>query len=345
MKNYSGELSAYEHIQQLEQHKVLPPEFITQLKVFSGDLSLQIQKYKTLHNFVNIGVLLFLISCELLSFLFLNSFAETSWAWLIFTLLHGFTMYSLMIFTLHEGAAHKRIFIGQSPFIRFLQKIAHTLPRLYFADPDYYTSQHGDHHKYLGTKEDGAFTQYVWPTRILKSFLPLAAFLPFNDFRIHCGMQMSLRKLIWDILAVVFWIGLIFIFLPHVSFFLSLFLVFILGPWFSFALDRLRETSEHSLLPFEKISSARNLGFSVGGLIVGGGPWGQCFHLSHHISPQLPWYLQIFFGYRTWQMMNVEQRKTYFAYGSFVIFYIRQIIQIKKFQPSQLQLGTAYRQE
>ena len=79
----------------------------------------------------------------------------------------------------------------------------------------------------------------------------------------------------------------------------------------AFYLDRLRETTEHNLMINTQYGS-RNMGNCLAGMLVGGGPWGQPFHLSHHLEPALPWYFQIKMHYFLKSVLTKEQQSYYF---------------------------------
>ena len=75
-----------------------------------------------------------------------------------------------------------------------------------------------------------------------------------------------------------------------VTVFVALVLVF---PNVAFWLDRLRQYMEHNDMPLNPIDGARDLGVGFWGLIIGGAPWGQPCHWTHHLYPGLPWYNQL----------------------------------------------------
>ncbi len=68
-----------------------------------------------------------------------------------------------------------------------------------------------------------------------------------------------------------------FVFLPHVGFYL----------------DRVRQFTEHNLMPLDNPNGSRSFGIGFWGLLVGGGPWGSPCHWEHHLVPSLPWYQQL----------------------------------------------------
>ena len=52
----------------------------------------------------------------------------------------------------------------------------------------------------------------------------------------------------------------------------------LIAPHFGFYLDRLRQFTEHNLMPLDNRSGARSFGIGFWGLFMGGGPWGQPCH-------------------------------------------------------------------
>jgi fatty acid desaturase len=64
-------------------------------------------------------------------------------------------------------------------------------------------------------------------------------------------------------------------------------------PNFGFWLDRLRQYTEHNVMPLNAVDGARDLGNGFWGMLIGGGPWGQPCHWTHHLMPGIPWYNQL----------------------------------------------------
>jgi hypothetical protein len=58
-------------------------------------------------------------------------------------------------------------------------------------------------------------------------------------------------------------------------------------------LDRTRESIEHCNMPADVKFGSWEMGLSPVALLIGGGPWGQPCHFSHHIAPEFSWYQQI----------------------------------------------------
>jgi fatty acid desaturase len=86
-----------------------------------------------------------------------------------------------------------------------------------------------------------------------------------------------------------------FVFLPHVG----------------FGLDRLRQFTEHNLMPLENRNGARSFGVGFWGLLIGGGPWGQPCHWAHHLVPSLPWYQQIALHRHLVRFLTPRQREQF----------------------------------
>ena len=99
--------------------------------------------------------------------------------------IHSYLLYSLGVFTLHEGAAHRILLVGQSAFVKRVQALASQLCRISAAEPEYYATRHMVHHAKFGTHDDQEFLNCVLPRRYFLTFLPLAAFINFSDFIIQ----------------------------------------------------------------------------------------------------------------------------------------------------------------
>lgn len=275
------------------------------------------QSHPRLHNTINILVLLLLFAVDLAGLI-----GGTFWiardpslggGWVIvavgMSLLHGFIMYSVVIYSMHEGAAHDRIILRTGPLSGPLRFLANNASRLCFADPVYYREQHVPHHGRFGTPEDGTFTNFVHPRRFAISLLPLAGFLDFNDYRTHCDVKPSRSRTLSIIVGSVYSLPLVALMILLANPWVPLLVFVLIGPWVAFTLDRLRESTEHNLMSLEARHGARNLGLGFWGLLVGGGPWGQPCHLSHHLAPALPWYLQCLLHVRLKSMMSEDQRR------------------------------------
>jgi len=206
--------------------------------------------------------------------------------------LHSWFLYSLGGFSLHEGAAHKLIFPGKGRLSRAAQFLAANLCRLSAAEPDYYAACHMAHHAKFGTEQDSEFLNFVRPRRFWLTLLPLASFFNYSDFIAHRQLHYTRGRVISALIAVLYngtylylifqrfgglFTGIVLLLLPHVGFYL----------------DRVRQFTEHNLMPLENKSGARSFGAGFFALVIGGGPWGQPCHMAHHLVASIPWYQQI----------------------------------------------------
>jgi fatty acid desaturase len=120
-------------------------------------------------------------------------------------------------------------------------------------------------------------------------------------------------------------------------------IVFLLLPHVGFYLDRLRQYTEHNLMPLESTSGARSLGVGFWGILVGGGPWGQPCHMAHHLVPSIPWYQQILLHrYIAW-LLTLDQRKQFllppfFGFPLLLFSLIRDSHRLSRTDPTPLSL-------
>ncbi len=206
---------------------------------------------------------------------------------LIIGTLHGIWGYSWVVYTLHEGAGHQ--LLSNTPF-RFMTFHA---SRILFADPEFYKNAHAQHHKNLGTIEDASFTNFIKISRFLKSLMPGAGILYPNDYKIHQSDQITKSLIISIFVGSIFLFFEIYLLKNLLSWWQSLLSLGLLGPWIGFGLDRLRESIEHWGMPADRQYGSKEFGLGFYGLLLGGGPWGQPCHFSHHLAPDLSWYQQI----------------------------------------------------
>jgi hypothetical protein len=225
--------------------------------------------------------------------------------------LHGWLMYSLTVLSLHEGAAHNLIFCGTSTLARSGQFLARNLCRLQQGEPDHYSACHMAHHAKFGTEHDSEFLNFVMPRRLWMALLPLASFSNSNDFISHRPPTYTRGRLISAGLSLLY--HGIYAYLAFRMFGLAftLLTMFVLVPHFGFYLDRLRQFTEHNLMPLENQSGARSLGVGFWGLLIGGGPWGQPCHLVHHLAPAIPWYQQIVLHFYLKTLLSERQREQF----------------------------------
>lgn len=306
MKVYPEELKAYsvyisEHQEDFANE--LTPEQLVLIKKYAKEKIVWLSQNKNIANIIGLTTLLFIF---ILDYLILNSHSA-----LVTILAHGFIIYGFSNYTLHEGAGHNRIYTKKG----IIQNIVNNLTRIYFNDPEYYKSAHPRHHSKLATGDDGAYTQFVWPKRFFISLLPLAFIMPFCDYKIHVGDKYTKSRLLSDIIGISYNLLTLLILMQYFTFWEAL-LIILASYHVAFYLDRLRETTEHNLM-INTHYGARNMGSSLAGLIVGGGPWGQPYHLSHHLEPALPWYFQISMHYKLKEILTPMQQKYYFINTTF----------------------------
>ena len=272
-----------------------------------------------LHNAINTTLFAVLLAADVASWWLLSRWTglhspSSLRFWLgaaLLGLLHGWLLYNITSVSLHEGAGHGRLIHGRKRIAGTLRRLLNNLCRLGYADPEFYRGRHPSHHAKLGTEEDGAFTHLVRPGRVILSLLPFAGVLSFNDYRIHVGGPYSRSRAVSDLLGTA-WLGAGVVVAANLTSWLWALLVFaVLAPWATFTFDRLRETTDHALLPTDCMDAARSLGLGFWGWLLGPGPWGQCSHLVHHLFPALPWYQQALMHPRVARDLTVEQRRHY----------------------------------
>jgi hypothetical protein len=318
MKVYDEELDHWFKLRSSSKSITLTPLQLKLIDQKSKDLLKQTLSHPHLHNLLGILLIAFLLFVDIYS-----ATLKGPTGLIILGLVHGYILYALTVYTMHEGAGHKRIIIGNRP----LALLANNVSRLFFADPLFYQQNHPSHHQCLGTKDDKAFTQLVLPQRILKSFLPGAGLLKFNDYKIHTGDEWTNSKILSLVLGLSYTSFLIFLSTqPLVPLIIILLIV---SPWIGMTLDRLRESSEHLLVVSQDLPEARELGNTFWGYLIGGGPWGQPCHLSHHIAPALPWYQQLRLSHTLKNILTPEQ-KAYFFVNDGILEYPKLFIKLMK---------------
>jgi fatty acid desaturase len=220
---------------------------------------------------------------------------------------HSLHIYWLSIYSLHEGAAHNLIFPGKGRASRAGRFVAANLCRLAATDPEHYSRCHMAHHAKFGSEDDAEFLNFVLPRRFWLSLLPFACFFNYTDFFVHRPLRYNRSRAISAIVAALY-NGLYLFMLYRLFGVWFAVIVGFLTPHVGFYLDRMRQFTEHNLMPLEKNSGARSLGVGFWGLLVGGGPWGQPCHLAHHMVASIPWYQQILLHRDIVRRMTPEQR-------------------------------------
>ena len=82
-------------------------------------------------------------------------------------------------------------------------------------------------------------------------------------------------------------------------------------PHVGFYLDRLRQYTEHNLMPLDNKDGSRSFGLGFWGMLIGGGPWGSPCHWEHHLVASLPWYQQLILHRDLKRILTPAQRKQY----------------------------------
>ncbi|MCP3098450.1 fatty acid desaturase [Myxococcus sp. K15C18031901] len=286
----------------------------------SQELQGQFRAHPVLHDALNVLLLLGLFCADVLALTALP-FAFPGWlasatgralAGVVSGAVHGFIVCGIVTLSVHEGAAHDLLIIGKGRLAKGLRRLANNACRLFLADPRHYAESHAAHHRNLGTLEDGSFTHHVNPRRLLGALLPLAPLLSHSDYfpwrpQEHTRSRRRSVALtngyLLSCAALATWL--------HGPVFMVVALL-VVGSWLSFVLDRLRESTEHLFMPLDRVNGTRELGLGFWGLLLGGGPWGQPCHLTHHLEPALPWYQQLRLHFFLRRLLTPEQRRHFF---------------------------------
>jgi len=279
------------------------------------------KEHSAIHYAINLGVVVVLLGGDYLILLELprlllgagstSSLSAVLAASLVCGGLHSYLLYSLGIFSMHEGAAHGIVFPGTHPVSRALNWFAANLCRIAASEPRYYSEHHMSHHAKFGTEGDGEFLNFVLPRRYWLTLLPFAALLNYTDFVAHRPPGYTRGRIVSAVVALSYHLGygllmtdrfggqfaiLSFVlFLPHVGFFL----------------DRLRQFSEHNLMPLENKDGSRSFGVGFWGMLIGGGPWGSPCHWEHHLVASLPWYQQIRLHFYLKSLLTEAQKRQF----------------------------------
>jgi fatty acid desaturase len=88
-------------------------------------------------------------------------------------------------------------------------------------------------------------------------------------------------------------------------------LVFLSFTQLGFHLDRLRQFTEHNLMPLDNLNGSRSFGFGFWGMLVGGGPWGSPCHWEHHLVASIPWYQQLVLHRHVLGLLTPGQRNQF----------------------------------
>jgi fatty acid desaturase len=318
MKLHKEEFQLAQTYNQTTQFEGLSPLQIRNIRERGRSLHRWFVAHRRTHFLINLAVIVFLLSADALTLLWLPqrvaSGADTA-GWLLGSLLvgslHGWWLYSLSVFSIHEGASHQMIFPPKGTFSRWLNFLANNLCRLAGAEPVNYIRHHQSHHAHFGSERDGEFLNAVQPRRFWRSLLPWGVFFNHSDFVVHRPLAYT-RSYVGSVLVHLGYTTLYGIFMAQ-SFRLlfTVLSLLVVMPHFAFYLDRLRQFTEHNLMPLENNNGARSFGPGFWGLLIGGGPWGQPCHWMHHLAPQLPWYQQLILHGYVRRLLTPTQRQQF----------------------------------
>jgi hypothetical protein len=260
-------------------------------------------KHPHVHNLINSAVILFIFTADFFSLMWLprlflsphqaNSIGSILLAAFLAGCLHSWLTYSLLVFSLHEGAAHNLAFVGSGWLAPFAKFVGANLCRVGGGEPQNYAACHMSHHAKFGSEEDSEFLNFIMPRRYWLTFLPLAAFINFSDFVIHRPITYTRSRLLSAGLTLAYNGPYAYAMYRLFGLEYTAITMLIFVPHFGFYMDRLRQFTEHNLMPLENKNGARSFGIGFWGILVGGGPWGQPCHWAHHLVASIPWYQQI----------------------------------------------------
>ena len=277
------------------------------------------KSHPAIHALISAGVICFIFAMDFFVLIrlprFIISSSQPSAATVIFAAVvagaaHSWLMYSLTIYSLHEGAAHNIIFPGAGPFSRGASFLATNMCRVASGEPTYYAVCHMAHHAKFGTEKDSEFLNFVLPARFWRMLLPLGTFLNHSDFVIHRPLAYTRGRLISGVTAILY-NGLYVYFVYRLFGPLFTIVMLLMLPHVGFYTDRLRQFTEHNLMPLDNKSGARSFGVGFWGLLIGGGPWGQPCHLAHHLVASIPWYQQIILHRYFVGLLTEQQREQF----------------------------------
>lgn len=207
--------------------------------------------------------------------------------------LHSWLLYSLAVYSMHEGAAHKLVFPPRGPITRLLHVLSVQLCRVTASEPAFYSQHHMAHHAKFGTTDDGEFLNFVGTRRYGLTFLPLATEINYSDFIVHRPLAITLRRFCSGMVSLAYNGAFAWYAWGHFGPVYTLITYVVMMPHVGFVCDRVRQFTEHNLMPLDNQNGSRSFGLGFWGMLVGGGPWGSPCHWEHHLVPSLPWYQQL----------------------------------------------------
>ena len=274
-----------------------------------------------LHSLINLAVFLVLFAADYLVLLrlpvrVLGAGGDAGWlrilsAALLTGGLHSWLLYSLGVFSMHEGAAHGIIFPHDDPISRALNRFASNLCRISACEPLDYSVHHMSHHSKFGTDQDGEFLNFILPWRYWATLLPFATVVNYSDFVAHRPLSYTRSRLVSAMVAIAYHVAYGYAMAQAFGAGFTLLALVLFVPHVGFWLDRLRQYTEHNLMPLENNHGARSFGTGFWGLLIGGGPWGSPCHWEHHLVASLPWYQQLILHRDLKRTLTPEQRAQY----------------------------------
>ena len=278
-----------------------------------------VARHPLAHNAITLVLFLFLFASDAWALHGLPriwTFVPLSWGALVAGAvaggLHGFLVCGITTLSVHEGAAHDLLVSGQGAWARRLRTLTSGACRLFFADPEHYAAAHLAHHRHLGDEGDGSFTNHVRWARLASSLAPLAPLRDASDYFPWRPQEATRSRRLSLLLGSAVMVGHGAVLVVTQGPLYAAVSVCLIGGWLGYALDRVRESTEHLDMPLDPVNGTRELGLGAAGLILGGGPWGQPCHLTHHLAPGLPWYLQLRLHFTVRKVLDEEQRRALF---------------------------------
>ena len=318
---HSEELALARAYEQAHPFEGLTDEQMSAIMAKGRTLFHWFKQHPAIHNAINLTVLIVLFVADYFILLelpgvFLPPGETHSWGAILAAAavsgsLHSYLLYSIGTLSLHEGAAHRIVFVGKGRLARLGHTIASNLSRLSGAEPDYYSARHMAHHSKFGTEHDEEFLNFVIPRRYFLTFLPLAAIVNFTDFVIHRPATYTRGRIVSAAFAWGYNVPYLFLVYRKYGLAVAALMLFVFLPHVGFYVDRLRQFTEHNLMPLDNKNGARSFGAGFWGLFVGGGPWGQPCHLAHHLVPSIPWYQQIVLHRFMVKILTPRQREQF----------------------------------
>jgi fatty acid desaturase len=277
------------------------------------------KNHQAIHAVINLSVMVLIFAADYAILLrmprWLLGQQPNTWkvvvAALVTGALHSWLMYSLTVYSMHEGAAHGVAFPHDDPVSRVMNRIVSNLCRVAAAEPREYSVHHMSHHAKFGTEQDGEFLNFVQPRRYWLTLLPFANIINYSDFLVHRPLTYTRGRILSGIVALCYHIGFGYLMTQSfgLTFTLVTFVLFV--PHVGFYLDRLRQYTEHNLMPLENKDGSRSFGLGFWGMLIGGGPWGSPCHWEHHLVASLPWYQQLILHRDLKRILTPVQRKKY----------------------------------